>query len=149
MHMRFIPTGGVVWSVGLSVCWSRPYALPKRLNRSRCRLEFAVLGPKNRALDVQITHGHSLTAHTATCPTVGILKVTHKAAARGDVTCSLLLTWPLVNCRHKSYKVAFAALNNWLYSNTDTVSQSCCIFHPRLENLHFLQILPTGYFFAP
>jgi len=36
--MLSIATDGVAWSVGVSVCWSRLWALQKLLNRSRCGL---------------------------------------------------------------------------------------------------------------
>jgi len=36
--MRPIVTDGVAWSVDLSVCLSRSWALQKLLNRSRCCL---------------------------------------------------------------------------------------------------------------
>ena len=36
--MHSVATDGVAWSVCRSVCLSRPWALQKRLNRSKCRL---------------------------------------------------------------------------------------------------------------
>jgi len=38
-QMRPIATDGVVWSVCVSICWWRSWALQKWLNQSRCRLE--------------------------------------------------------------------------------------------------------------
>jgi len=37
--MQRIATDGVAWCVCLCVCWSRSWAVQKRLNRSRCRLD--------------------------------------------------------------------------------------------------------------
>ena len=42
IRKRPIVTNGVAWSVGLSVRLSRLSALQKRLNRSRCRLEYGL-----------------------------------------------------------------------------------------------------------
>jgi len=53
--IRFIATGGVAWSV----CWSRSWALQKRLNRSRCRFRWVTLVRlRNNVLDGAKEKGH-------------------------------------------------------------------------------------------
>jgi len=61
---------------GLSLCvsWSRPCAVLKRLNRSRCRLECGLLGPRNLAAGgVRIPLQEealwwAILGHAETCP---------------------------------------------------------------------------------
>ena len=52
--------------LSLCLCWSRPRALQKRTNRSRCRLGCGPLGPRNHVLELD---GGLLKGHTArVCP---------------------------------------------------------------------------------
>jgi len=69
----------------LSVCWSREWAVIKRLNRSRCCLRFGLRGPRNHVFSgARILHGKGYfwRRHAGTSPgmrAVDILNVMRQA----------------------------------------------------------------------